>query len=135
MDYVRPNVAIPAVSTLLPATAAAHGGISAIGALLPFFIALWSLGLLLTIWFIYSLVMLAMAVESITPRKQKIYKVLSYTIVWTLVGIGLLVAPFSAIVLSLLAWSVAGVVAAATNFILRRNENRAHMADGGAEQP
>ena len=79
--------------------------------------------------------MLAMAVESITPRKQKIYKVLSYTIVWTLVGIGLLAAPFSAIVLSLLAWSVAGVVAAATNFILRRNENRAHMADGGAEQP
>ena len=31
MDYVRPNVAIPAVSTLLPGTAAAHGGISAIG--------------------------------------------------------------------------------------------------------
>ena len=107
----------------VPGVAVAHGGISAIGALLPFFIALWVLGAALSVWLIYSIMVAALAPESLTHRKQRIYRRVSFTIVWMLVIVGLLVGLFAP-ELTVIVLVIAGIVGGITKWILNRNADR-----------
>ena len=113
-----------AAALALPATALAHGGISSLGALLPFFIAMWTLGLLMTIWFFYSIGMFMLSVTSITPRKQKIFKVFSYSIAGIYILLALISMLFFAWVLFLGSVFMAVFLIFVTNLILARNERR-----------
>lgn len=109
---------------LLAGIAFAHGGISAIGALLPFFIALWSLGLLMTIWLFYSIAMFMLSVTSITPRKQKIFKIYSWFVAGIFIFLALASTLMVAWVIFLGALFMAGFVIFISNAILARNERR-----------
>ena len=94
----------------------AHGGISALGGLLPVFIVIWSIGLGLFIWFIFSAYVLFST--SATQKVVKAYQIFSVFLVSVILLAAIFGSAFLSILVLLAAFLISIVVGGITAFIL-----------------
>lgn len=105
---------------LWPRPAGADGGIASVGSLLPFYLALWSVGLGLFVWFSYSLYLLSRIRGDAAHRDPKVYSILSGVLVFVVFSVGVVLGPMTSPIVGLGAFASSALVGVATGFIVSR---------------
>lgn len=108
----------------LPLPAFADGGISALGALLPAFVAMGLLGVATVGWLIFSLVVAFSSPAKLSERKLKVYRFSSGFLIGILIVLALFGVLMSSMPAVLVLLAQAGIVAWITSLVVTRARGR-----------
>jgi hypothetical protein len=100
----------------------ADGGISALGGLLPIYIALWSIGFGIFVWFIFSLYVLFAAPK--TQKGVKAYRMSSVALVCVILFAAIIGSAFLSIIVLIGAFLITIIMGAITALVLWRTQKR-----------